>query len=79
MESDILQEYLSDDEKVEEARQQFLQNLDKFERMVPGQSEQMKAMALDPIKWKTAMGNVQRQMEALKKIRATSGKTNSKR
>jgi hypothetical protein len=54
----------------------MLQNIDKYESMMPGFREQAEAIASDPVKWKEAMTQAKAQIEALKKHRDSTKNTN---
>lgn len=69
LDSNFVEEYFSDDEKLENARIQMLENLDQYEQMMPGFKDQAKEIASDPEKWKQAMMNAKEQIVKLKKQR----------
>jgi len=47
----------------------MLKNLDQYEKLVPGFSEQTREIANDPVKWKAAMFEARDQLLKLKKER----------
>lgn len=69
LDSNFIDEYFSDEEKMEKSRLQMLENLDQYEQMMPGFKEQAKEIASDPAKWKQAMDNAKQQMIKLKQQR----------
>lgn len=69
LDSDFLDEYFGDEEKLEKARQQMLANVDKYDQMMPGFKEQAREIASDPEKWRQAMLNAKEQILKLKKQR----------
>mmetsp|Transcript_12483 Transcript_12483/g.17129 ORF Transcript_12483/g.17129 Transcript_12483/m.17129 type:complete len:270 (-) Transcript_12483:85-894(-) len=77
LDSNVFEEYLSDDDKLEKARQQMLANMDHYATMMPGFKEQVEDIASDPEKWKQAMYNAKEQISKLRQqrdaIRAKSG------
>lgn len=66
LDSNAIEEYFSDEERIEEARQQMLANMDQYERMMPGFKDQASEIASDPQKWKEAMNNAKQQLLKLK-------------
>lgn len=78
LDSDFIDEYFSDDEKLETARQQLLSNLEQYEKMMPGFKEQAEDIASSPEKWREAMLKVKEQMMALKRQRDQSKASGSK-
>ena len=72
LDSDFINEYFSDDEKLETARQQLLSNLDQYDKMMPGFREQAEEIASSPEKWREAMLKVKEQMLTLKQQRDAS-------
>eukprot|EP01036_Dinobryon_divergens_P031940 gene31940-41434_t len=69
LDSNVFDEYLADDEKLETARQQMLANMDQYANMMPGFKEQVQEIATDPEKWKQAMFNAKKQIEKLREQR----------
>ena len=69
LDSDFVDEYFSDEERLETARQQMLSNIDQYENMMPGFKDQALAIASDPIKWKEAMMQAKDQITKLKQQR----------
>jgi len=47
LDSDFVDEYFSDEEKLEKARQQMLDNIDKYDQMMPGFKEQAREVIYD--------------------------------
>ena len=50
LDSNFVDEYFSDDERLETARKQMLANVDQYENKMPGFKEQALAIAQDPVK-----------------------------
>lgn len=77
LDSNFIEEYFSDEAKLEQARLDMLKNLDKYDQAMPGFKEQAREIASDPVKWKNAMETAKNQMLQLKKqrddIRAKQG------
>lgn len=69
LDSNVLDEFFNDEEKMENARLSILENSDEYEKMMPGFKEQAKDIASDPVKWKDAMQKAKLQMEQLKSQR----------
>ncbi len=69
LDSNAIEEYFSDDDRIEEARQQMLANMEQYETMMPGFKEQASEIASDPIKWKEAMNNAKLQLLKMKEQR----------
>ena len=69
LDSNFVDEYFSDDERLETARQQMLANVDQYENQMPGFKEQALAIAQDPVKWKDAMLQAKEQITKLKEQR----------
>jgi hypothetical protein len=69
--SNYLDEYFSDDSKLELARLQLLGNLDKYEEMIPGFKEQTQDIVMDAVKWKQALSAAREQIMSLKKLKET--------
>lgn len=51
LDSNFVDEYFKDDETLETARQQMLENLDQYEKMMPGFKAQALEIVSDPQKW----------------------------
>lgn len=66
LDSNFIDEYFSDESKLEEARLQMLDNLDQYEKMIPGFKEQALEIAQDAAKWKAAMLQAKDQLISLK-------------
>jgi uncharacterized ubiquitin-like protein YukD len=69
LDSNFIEEFFSDEEKLEKSRVALLQNLDKYETMMPGFKQQAEEIASDPVKWKEAMMSAREQMVKLKEKR----------
>jgi hypothetical protein len=69
LDSDFVDEYFADEERLENARQQMLANLDQYEQMMPGFREQAQSIASDPVKWREAMLQAKEQISKLKEQR----------
>ncbi len=69
LDSNAIEEYFSDDDRIEEARQQMLANMEQYETMMPGFKEQASEIASDPVKWKEAMNNAKLQLLKMKEQR----------
>lgn len=70
LDSDVIEQYFGDDEKIEQARLQMLASADQYEQMMPGFKEQAQEVASDPVKWREAMNAAKEQILKLKSIRA---------
>lgn len=64
-----LDSYFSDADQLEKARLQMLENLDEYEKMIPGFRAQAEAIASDPVKWQEAMQKAKESMMQLKQLR----------
>lgn len=51
LDSNFMDEYFKDDETLEKARQQMLENLDQYEKMMPGFKAQAQEIVSSPEKW----------------------------
>ena len=51
LDSNFMDEYFKDDETLEKARQQMLDNLDQYEKMMPGFKAQAQEIVSSPEKW----------------------------
>jgi hypothetical protein len=69
LDSNFIDEYFADEEKLETARLDMLKNLDKYDQAMPGFKEQAREIASDPVKWRDAMNAAKNQMVDLKKQR----------
>jgi len=69
LDSNFMEEFFDDEEKMEASRLQLLQNVDKYENMMPGFKQQAQEIASDPVKWKEAMLRTKEQMLKLKQQR----------
>jgi hypothetical protein len=69
LDSNAIEEYFADEDRIEEARQQMIDNIDQYEQMMPGFKEQALEIASDPAKWKEAMSNAKQQLLRLKQER----------
>lgn len=69
LDSNIVEEYFGDDEKLEKSRLQMLDNLDQYEKMMPGFRAQAEEIASDPVKWREAMNAAKEQIIMLKQKR----------
>lgn len=66
LDSDFVDEYFSDEEKLETARLEMLSKLDQYEQMMPGFKAQAQEIASDPKKWREAMGQAKQQITNMK-------------
>ena len=69
LDSNVLDEYFKDDESLEKARLQLLDNLDQYEKAMPGFRAQAEDIASDPVKWRTAMSKARDQINLLREQR----------
>eukprot|EP01035_Chromulina_nebulosa_P017169 gene17169-22685_t len=69
LDSDFINEYFGDDEKLEKARLTMLENVDQYDDQIPGFKEQAREVASDPVKWREAMLQAKEQLIQLKKQR----------
>ena len=69
LDSNVFDEYLKDDETLEKARLQLLENLDQYEKSMPGFKAQALEIVSDPVKWKDAMVKAKEQIGKLKEQR----------
>ena len=69
LDSDFVEEYFADEDRLGNARQQMLSNLDQYEQMMPGFKEQAAEIASSPEKWKEAMNQAREQIANLKEQR----------
>jgi len=69
LDSNILDEYFGDDEKLERARLQMLENMDQYDKSIPGFREQAEEIASDPQKWREAMQQAKEQILLMKQKR----------
>lgn len=84
----VIDQYFEDEDKLEKARLDMLNNLDQYEQMMPGFKEQAKEIASDPVKWRAAMSSARDQIKKLRSQRdamrssdtsSSSGEDNSSR
>lgn len=66
LDSNFIEEYFTNEEKLEKSRLQLLENIDKYEKMMPGFKDQALEIASDPQKWKEAMLAAKEQMLKLR-------------
>jgi hypothetical protein len=66
LDSDFVDEYFADEERLENARLQMLNNLDQYDQMMPGFKEQAAEIASSPEKWREAMQQAREQITNLK-------------
>lgn len=66
LDSDFVDEYFSDDDKLEKARLEMLNKLDEYEKMMPGFKAQAQDIASDPKKWRDAMQQAKEQIVSMK-------------
>lgn len=69
LDSNFIEEYFGDEERLEKSRLEMLSNMDKYEEMMPGFKKQAESIASDPVKWKEAMNKAKEQMLQLKQQR----------
>lgn len=70
LDSNFVDEYFSDDDKLEKARLNMLENLDQFDNgSMPGFREQALEIASSPEKWMEAMNTAKNQILDMKKQR----------
>lgn len=70
LDSNVVEEYFGNDDKLETARLQMLANLDQCESMMPGFKNQAKDVLAFPVKWRQAMNAAKEQIVQLKNMRA---------
>lgn len=78
LESDFVDEYFGDDDKLEQARLNMIKNIDQYEQMMPGFKDQAGDTIHDPLKWKEAMNKAKEQILLLKQQRGKSANSNKK-
>ena len=76
LESDFVDEYFGDDDKLEQARLNMIKNIDQYEQMMPGFREQAGDTINDPVKWKEAMNKAKEQILLLKQQRGKKSAAN---
>ena len=76
LESDFVDEYFGDDDKLEQARLNMIKNIDQYEQMMPGFREQAGDTINDPVKWKDAMNKAKEQILLLKQQRGKKSASN---
>lgn len=64
-----LEAYFGDAERLEQARQQMLANIDQYEKMMPGFREKSLEIASDPQKWQEAMLKAKESLLKIKQLR----------
>lgn len=69
LDSTVFDEYFKDDESLEKARLQLLENLDQYEKAMPGFKTQAQEIASDPEKWRAAMTKARDQIAMLRQQR----------
>ena len=69
LDSTVFDEYFKDDESLEKARMQLLDNLDQYEKAMPGFKNQAQEIASDPEKWRAAMTKARDQIALLRQQR----------
>jgi len=69
LDSTVFDEYFKDDESLEKARLQLLDNLDQYEKAMPGFKNQAQEIATDPEKWRAAMTKARDQITLLRQQR----------
>lgn len=69
LDSTVFDEYFKDDESLEKARMQLLENLDQYEKAMPGFKTQAQEIASDPEKWRAAMTKARDQIALLRQQR----------
>ena len=79
LESDFVDEYFGDDDKLEQARLNMIKNIDQYEQMMPGFREQAGDTINDPVKWKEAMNKAKEQILLLKQQRGKKSPGPSKK
>lgn len=61
-----MEEYFSDEGRLEKARIEMLNNLDQYEKSMPGFKAQTEPIVSDPEKWKKAMMEARDQINNLR-------------
>jgi len=69
LDSEFVEQYFGDEDRLEELRQQMLSNIEQYDKMIPGFKEQAQEIASDPVKWREAMQQAKDQIQLLKKQR----------
>lgn len=69
LESDDFLKQFDDEEALEKQRQDMLANMERYEKMMPGWSQQVSDIISDPEKWKQAMANAKQQLLQLREAR----------
>jgi hypothetical protein len=69
IESDDFLKQFDDEEALEKQRQEMLDNMERYEKMMPGWSAQVSEIVSDPEKWKQAMANAKAQLMQLRESR----------
>jgi hypothetical protein len=76
LEPGFLEEFFSDEAKLEKARQDILASADQYERLIPGFKEQAQEMASSPQKWKESMLRAKEQLLQQRDILKQKTKSN---
>lgn len=69
LESDDFLKQFDDEDALEKQRQDMLANMERYEKMMPGWSQQVSDIVSDPEKWKQAMANAKTQLMQLRESR----------
>lgn len=69
LDGNFVDEYFADEERLENARIQMIQNIDQYDKMMPGFKEQALEIASSPEKWREAMLQARDQIQKLKEQR----------
>lgn len=69
LDSNVFEEYFKDEDSLEKARLQLLQNLDQYDEAMPGFKSQAQEIASDPEKWRAAMLKAKDQIAMLREQR----------
>ena len=66
LDNNFVEEYFSDEDRLEKARVEMLNNLDEYEKQMPGFKAQTEPIVSDPEKWKKAMMEARDQIKNLR-------------
>ena len=66
LDNNFVEEYFSDEDRLEKARIEMLNNLDEYEKQMPGFKAQTEPIVSDPEKWKNAMMEARDQINNLR-------------
>ena len=66
LDNNFVEEYFSDEGRLEKARIEMLNNLDQYEKQMPGFKAQTEPIVSDPEKWKKAMMEARDQINNLR-------------